>query len=315
LNKFDKIIEESKKLDGFLVQDVDQAWNEFSKLLNSDNTDVRELHHINNTKTFKIQHLLKYAVAIVIIIYGLTYISKPLKYTETAYTKSNSDIITLQDGTVIYLKPNSELTYPVRFNDIKFRNIELKKGSAMFNVASNKDIPFIVITDNTRTEVIGTIFSINRKEDFIEFINIEGVIQISEVSNPEHKKILNKGQIFNYYQGVFDISITERDSLVEIQQITQDLVNTRLPNSNKTLSTKGKNSLASNYFIRDVINHLIKHNKEYLKVKKKYKFKRKQKVLIDLTQDLKTILNELEKSGFISIKSGKCKDCYIISPK
>lgn len=317
MNKFDKILKESEKLDDFFVQDVDQAWNDFSNLINLDQSEVRKLNHLDISKNFKIQNLLKYAAAIVIIIYGLLYISKPPKYTETAFTNATTEIITLEDGSVIYLKPNSELTYPVGLEDIKFRNIELKKGSAMFRVTSNKEKPFVVITDNTKTEVIGTVFSINRKEGFIEFINIEGVIQISEVSNPKHKKLLNKGEIFNYFSGVFDIINAEWDSLIQIQQIPKDLINSHLPNSNKILSSKskGKNSLASNYFMKDVINHLIKHNKKNLKVKKKYKFKRKQKVFIDLTQDLKTVLTELEKGGYISIKPGKCKDCYIISPQ
>jgi len=67
--------------------------------------------------------------------------------------------LTLSDGTKVWLNSLSELKFPTVFNGKK-RIVELK-GEAYFEVAENKEKPFIVKLDNYDVKVLGTKFNIN----------------------------------------------------------------------------------------------------------------------------------------------------------
>ena len=66
--------------------------------------------------------------------------------------------VTLQDGTVVNLNSASELRYPVRFTGTE-RKVFLT-GEAYFQVAKDKEHPFIVKTDYFETAVLGTKFNV-----------------------------------------------------------------------------------------------------------------------------------------------------------
>lgn len=65
----------------------------------------------------------------------------------------------LPDGTVIWLKPNSRITYAEKFSAHKFRQVSLS-GEAFFDVKRDTLRPFIIKTGNINTKVLGTSFNI-----------------------------------------------------------------------------------------------------------------------------------------------------------
>lgn len=71
--------------------------------------------------------------------------------------------LTLTDGTKVWLNSYSSLEYPSCFTG-KERRVKLK-GEGYFEVAKNKEKPFIVETANQQVEVLGTKFNINAYED------------------------------------------------------------------------------------------------------------------------------------------------------
>jgi transmembrane sensor len=81
---------------------------------------------------------------------------------EIKNTSHKSQIIKLEDGTVISLKPTGILSYPEHFGD-KNRTVYLK-GEAFFQVKKNPAKPFIVHTGELVTEVLGTSFTIKSYE-------------------------------------------------------------------------------------------------------------------------------------------------------
>ncbi len=109
----------------------------------------------------------------------------------------------LSDGTKIWINADSEIKYPVQFND-SARKIYLK-GEAYFEVAENKSKPFILTTNNIEISVLGTSFNVMAyfNENNIKTTLVEGKIKIGNISeniqeskeiylNPGHQAVLNR---------------------------------------------------------------------------------------------------------------------------
>lgn len=95
--------------------------------------------------------------------------------------------ITLDDGSVIELNTNSiiEVDYA---SDI--RSINLKKGEGFFNVAKDRDRPFVVTAGETEVRAIGTAFNVYLDEGSdVEVTVAEGVVDVSEKGKKQVKSI------------------------------------------------------------------------------------------------------------------------------
>lgn len=66
--------------------------------------------------------------------------------------------LTLEDGSVVILQPNSRISYPEHFGERK-RTVYLH-GEAFFQVKRDVTKPFIVSTGNLATQVLGTSFNV-----------------------------------------------------------------------------------------------------------------------------------------------------------
>ena len=71
-------------------------------------------------------------------------------------------VVTLADGTKIYLNAESEISYASQFSD-SLRLVSLK-GEAFFEV-QKESRPFVVEIDQTRVRVLGTSFNVNQQSN------------------------------------------------------------------------------------------------------------------------------------------------------
>jgi ferric-dicitrate binding protein FerR (iron transport regulator) len=81
--------------------------------------------------------------------------------TETRYVVNTSKTIlrqSLPDGSVVWLQPGSEMNYPAAFSATG-RTLQLK-GEAFFSIARDPAKPFLIISGNVVTRVLGTSFNI-----------------------------------------------------------------------------------------------------------------------------------------------------------
>ncbi len=85
----------------------------------------------------------------------------------------------LSDGTHVWLNAGSAITYPVIFAENE-RKVTLR-GEGYFEVAKNSAKKFIVTTNETQTEVLGTHFNINAHEDEqnTKVTLLEGSVKVS----------------------------------------------------------------------------------------------------------------------------------------
>lgn len=100
--------------------------------------------------------------------------------------------ISMIDGSVITLKPNSEIRFTKKYND-SIREVHLE-GDAFFSVTKNPEKPFLVYYNNIVTKVLGTSFRINTNK---ETGNPEVTVKTGRVQVSENLKSLNSNQIVN----------------------------------------------------------------------------------------------------------------------
>lgn len=100
--------------------------------------------------------------------------------------------VRLPDGTKVWLNAASSLTYPASFSVFNDRRVKLI-GEAYFEVAKDKNKPFLVSTKRQTIEVLGTHFNVNSYSDeaSTKTTLLEGAVKI--VTN-NSTKILKPGQ-------------------------------------------------------------------------------------------------------------------------
>lgn len=100
----------------------------------------------------------------------------------------------LPDGTLVWLNAASTLSYSSDFEKGTDRRVQLE-GEAYFEVARKPGRKFIVETENTQIEVIGTHFNVNTypDESSIKTTLLEGSVKVTSMLTTE-AKLLKVGQ-------------------------------------------------------------------------------------------------------------------------
>lgn len=112
----------------------------------------------------------------------------------TLDTEKNETLeYTLPDNSKVWLNKSSSIKYPEKFAG-NIREIYLE-GEAFFDIAPDKDRPFIIHANNTQTRVVGTSFGIRAIKDAEEVIVTvsTGIINFSTEGKSEHIE-LKKGE-------------------------------------------------------------------------------------------------------------------------
>lgn len=109
------------------------------------------------------------AAAVILAVFSawwLLPVSKPAPVVTAALPEAqhtSNKVINLPDGSVVTLNENSQLDYPSAFEGHS-REVYLR-GEAFFNVAPDKNKPFLVHTGAIVTRVLGTSFNIRAAGD------------------------------------------------------------------------------------------------------------------------------------------------------
>ncbi len=118
-------------------------------------------------------------------------------------TRGTKSKIILPDGTKVWLNADTRLNFDKKFNGV-LREVYLD-GEAFFDVAKNKDRPFIVHTSDIDIRVLGTAFNVKsyKEEATIEATLIHGSIQVTKQKECIPKIILspNEKLVFNKLNG------------------------------------------------------------------------------------------------------------------
>lgn len=113
--------------------------------------------------------------------------------------------LTLSDGSKVVLNAGSELKYPVQFIANEKNRMVFLNGEAYFEVAKNKEHPFIVTTSDLDLEVLGTQFNVTSYIDDAKTyaVLVEGKVAAhnnwvdgdSKILHPEQKVFFENNQL------------------------------------------------------------------------------------------------------------------------
>jgi len=102
--------------------------------------------------------------------------------------------IILQDGTHVWLNSGSTLSFPTSFASFSTRSVDLK-GEAYFEVAKDKQHPFVVKAQGQEVQVLGTHFNISSYADdaSVKTTLLEGSVRVVDIHR-HNSGILKPGE-------------------------------------------------------------------------------------------------------------------------
>jgi hypothetical protein len=137
----------------------------------------------------------------------LSYIkeNKPgekLVYNSIIVPKGKIFKIILSDGTKVWLNADTKISFPQKFLDTEDTRTVVLDGEAFFEVAHNKEQPFIVKSNDLEIEVLGTRFNVSSyaSSDQISTTLVEGSVKINNskdsiagiILKPSYQAAFNK---------------------------------------------------------------------------------------------------------------------------
>lgn len=113
--------------------------------------------------------------------------------------KGEKSSLQLPDGTKVWLNTCTSLEYSVDYG-VNNRNIALV-GEAYFEVAKNRDIPFVVKTDGLEVKALGTAFNVCAYENEAKLTTIlfSGQVMVRPFSTKQ-EILLNPDQVAIYHK-------------------------------------------------------------------------------------------------------------------
>jgi transmembrane sensor len=156
------------------------------------------------------------AAAVLLIAIGLGFFAyqfnkketEKITWIEKFNQKGTRSMITLSDGTRIWLNSDSKITYPEEFKEGE-RNVVLS-GEAFFNVAPNPEKPFFIHLNKAQIRVVGTSFNVKayQNEEHIQTSVVTGKVAFITPSNPKMKGdtvFLTKNKKVTYFSNSGEI--------------------------------------------------------------------------------------------------------------
>lgn len=135
------------------------------------------------------------------------------KYLNTISTpKGGQYQVILPDETIVWLNAASSIRFPAGFTNLKQRKVQLS-GEAYFEVAKDKQHPFIVETGQQEVEVLGTHFNLNAygDEQNVKTTLLEGSVR---VLSGKDLVVLKPGQQSLLHNHTLDVANADTEEAV-----------------------------------------------------------------------------------------------------
>ena len=209
-NEAAEVIQSLKYQDlSFTRHEAEQIWNRIDRL-------TSDTHQVQ--MGWKLRDWVKVAAVLIPIVVSIFWLISnfqknegPVEMVETTITKDCPNgrkmQVTLPDGSTVKLNSGSRLTYKSSF-DKDLRAVWLE-GEAFFDVKRNTDKPFVIISGNIRTQVLGTSFNVKSygEEGLVDVAVLSGLVSVSRFNESEPDRlqwdnisgvVLNPSELVSY---------------------------------------------------------------------------------------------------------------------
>ncbi|HEX6334736.1 MAG TPA: FecR domain-containing protein [Flavisolibacter sp.] len=139
----------------------------------------------NRSRQAPVIRMSRYAIGIaaaLVLVLGTWWIFGQQPDMQTLVASADAQQVRLQDGSMVYLKKGSSISYPETFGDTRKVSLE---GEAFFDVVKDPARAFIISAEEAEVRVLGTSFSVNTAGDQVELIVKTGRVLFSAAGDEE----------------------------------------------------------------------------------------------------------------------------------
>lgn len=181
-----------KELISLMRQSYDRQMRNHSNLSAYENQDEvrrRLIESIQPASIFKrrsFYYQVAAVLAVLFLIGGLFYYTQrtspenTIVFTSVSTKAGERKKVILKDGSTILLNGCSRLSYPIH-STTNFRMVKLE-GEAFFEITTDRQKPFLVVSDRFTTQVVGTSFNIETDNNHTVQVNT-GKVNVYTVDN------------------------------------------------------------------------------------------------------------------------------------
>lgn len=118
--------------------------------------------------------------------------------------------ILLSDGSIIWLKAGSRLSYPETFSGSE--RVVVLEGEALFEISKNPERPFIIHTGELTTRVLGTSFNIKNTFHHTEVYVLTGKVSVSLTKSNQKIELLPNEKVMYSHASML---LKKEDDVIE----------------------------------------------------------------------------------------------------
>ncbi len=166
-------------------------------------------------------------------------------------------LVELADGTLAHVNAVSSLKYPVKFNQDQNRQVFVK-GEAYFEVAEDKNHPFVVTVNDRNIRVLGTKFNVSsfEEDENINTVLVEGSVRLygaDDKYSVANSTELEVGYLASWSKSEQQMSLEEVDTRLYTAWVDGKLIfkNTSFKNIRQKLERKYNVTIINNNKILD----------------------------------------------------------------
>lgn len=172
-----------------IVFDTAKAWQAVNAKINNSKKPAK-------TVSMFTRRIVIAAAASVVLLLGLWWLIGPSD-SVNVYADADVKQVRLQDGSIVYLRKGSSLTY---FRDYGKKDREVMlNGEAFFDVQRDTTKPFRVVAGNADVQVLGTSFNVDESDNIVELIVKTGLVKFGWSGNSDSAILVSAGEraVFN----------------------------------------------------------------------------------------------------------------------
>ena len=142
---------------------------------------------------------IPYAASVALLLSALvgwlamkeTHFVQKMSFQQETVEANKKGQVELADGSKVWLNSNTRFYYPKAFDD---KRVVYLEGEAYFEIARDEERPFVIYSGQSVTEVLGTSFNVNTKDNTVTVTVASGRVALYPEGNKESHVVLEKGE-------------------------------------------------------------------------------------------------------------------------